>query len=557
MEETQILVQLRSRVWRNLCQVWLANQSGEPRCWMCAKRATMREVTSPVHVCSETCQANLRDLNRFFALGVEGGMKRLREPDPAFQWAWIPPEIIAEMLLWAYRYALHSRAEYNELMELSRVSNAFAKAVRTTMRRITFLSHWITALGDEKAMSQFRALETTSTGGDQAFYHVKWLAHFRNLTSLALVGDALGFQQTATFALIRALPRLRVLRLDRVLIPGGALRDMTTLEHLRLSDCRFNRPIGLTTTLRSLALFAIDSPAFVASVDDLAGLTELRIASSPLAIPDLTRLVNLTALATTQPLRGGSFNNLRHLSTSHLTYDDLVALPSLTSLDTDSLELRDISTSTRLSALRLSRGRGNLPPMPGVTRLGVERCGQAFLSVQSLNGFRHLTSLYVDNTQLPDAALALLTSLRRFYYIDSEYSPVMFGAGADVPGNQGLAALTSLEVLFLRHASHVSYQGVSVLTALRELYLHRTRENDATFAREHGEKAAMLYEMPSLRYLCVSRALKADEAKAARLLDVTVLEADYQPEVDRWWPEGLQNPFFRDEPLEPYMFLRH
>jgi len=557
--ETRLYGTLCQRAWRNLRHM---QESSPTRCVLCTRHTSRVNEDDGLVTCGHECRGRLFQMERFFQVmlplsnGGSGGVKRLRQPDLNFEWSYMPPEILAEIILWAYRYALHSREEYDELMEMSKISKTFAQAIKMAIPRFVFLARWVFLRGEE-AIRQFHGLETLRLGGDNPnlFGICDSLKHFPNLTKLTL-GFAMIPSDTRqkVFAAVRALAHLRILSLGAQTLPADCLKGMTTLEHLDLQACQGRAPIGVENGLRSLYLFNVKANILLPNLSELVSLTELDIGYETTVEGSLAGLTNLLTLHSggglhIDRLTLQSLANLRHLTVNRRTeysVEDLNAMTSLTSLRIKAQNYRNLLHHISRNQLRTliidNDESGSSPVIP--PRVEYFELHNAILAISDFSAFDRLTVLRLENGGIHDDALQSLVSLRHLFLIWNRWSTF----SGKVPSDAGISSLVNLEMLFLQNARNITYSGISKCTGLRELYLQRDDDLQKQFAKAGGEKAEMLYTIPNLRYLMLHvgylGGLSREEMKAARALDVTVLDAEWQPVIDGWWPDSLRDPCF-------------
>lgn len=547
-KEQEACACLTERGRRRLESGW---QRDSLHCLLCGVPAKLRERDAPRNVfCHEDCQSTLRDLDRFFPLG----MKRRRPMEADFVWPWMPVEILTEMIYWVFGGELHSRADYNELLRLGAVSEQFALAVfgaqdpqtkrwiaPGVVHRIQFLAFTIVRQLSHNALTRFVGLQTLQFGefrlhplgflGEDASERRALLAALPNLTQLKM--DDEDIWRNASLDPLLALNGLK--RLWLYAGGGDGLLDdvivhLTRLEHLRMEAFGGvdTRPIAMPTSLRVLSIGLRITPS---NFGALINLTELDV-STFVAVSDkqLRLLTNLRNLNSNGTLTDASLQQLTLLETlttksTLITYRDGIAhLRHLTALSLygNALQNDEPDAAVYLTNLRTLELDGErefleeeLRRMTRLESLAVSGENHLFLPA-NLPAMTQLTDLRLAFAPVKFDAILPLVNLRRLFVTSADRETI-----TTLP--------PSLEVLGLKGSIHVATETWAPLTQLRELYLY-------------GRFDALPAEPPpQLRYF--HSLASVDAGEAWRRAGVVVLDREWKPHSDYWWPPGLQSPF--------------
>lgn len=483
-----------------------------PTCLVCGACGLCRERDHPALVfCGDDCHSVLCDVDHHLALGLRRGASLVAESAPnLLAGTGAPPEVLVQLVYWAYAGRLHTLVEYDELLALRTLSAEFRDVVVPgVIARIEFLSQSVQrhlGVGDAVELSDFDAIRSLVIDPDRHYT----LAVLEKLPALrrVIVRGHTG-RESRLWRALRAPLALRIVTLHSLSLTH--VPDTLPFEALALVACRIADPGALVAacaaTLRSLVVRETD----VARLDlsALVGLTELDV-DGVTEFTGLAQLTSLTALAPNRAFRTVALPQLRKLDLRQRTplFDrELVAaLPRLETLylwRAEDWQLALLPQLPALTTLGLAETAGDLRPLDRLTQLALSGVNVGAQLPPLLVGLK-LDDCHTET----NAFVACRATLRRLELRRTRMADPL----------SGLLQLRDLRVLVADDAPGLSAYSIQGLSRLRELYVA-------------GPFAGQRAKLPPLDYAMLPQwdTLRSD---GTTLLDS--IDADEQ-----WWPPGL------------------
>lgn len=474
--------------------------------------------------------------SHLLALGSKRGASAIEELTGAQQVDFasvdLPDDVLEVIFAWAFHYALRSREEYSELLDMRAASAQFRRVIdQRVIPSIHILGGEILSEIDSEELALFTGLHkflfvmSSKRQNEQAENPFPQLArdrpweHMAALRDLALTNVSL-LRHPEEFSRLRFLVKLQLRNVgvtDEMLAPLIHVEDMSIVNCKSLSS-------ACLTPMRRLVKLHLDSVAKFRDLNQCQTLRELSLGQQ-VTIHDagIEGLAQLEALSL--PRDTVFYEGSRQISAQVLT-----KFPSLVALDINGNRQIDMNTVNQLTALtKLNMafvGPRELARLDALVNLTWLDCsGTDAPEHQWFNRFPLLTELFFDDMQGIQAAAQLPPSLRTLSLdltrieggslaVFTELTSLYLCTCITVK-NRDLRQLTNLQVLDLTGNDNIRDATLASLVNLEELIL--VRNDRITF-----EAVAKL---PKLRYLVAKQCLlDVDAVQFFRQAGVTVFD---------------------------------